>query len=224
MAYVYTEASQRGYLLRWKKIKGYSTRFTERRPKKLARAAYLLHPWNALSSFAFVILGVELLLHRTKYLVLVGAMNVVFGLSSFLYHATESKTVGTVDISLVFANKVAILLLQLGLDHDAATGVLTAILLAMTTHFVWTWRNGIPEKYIVVKYEYKLLVLMLAGLLTTFSVKDARAYAVFVAAYLIKLCDFALARYKKIHYSLPLQGTAAYHILSAISIYMKTAK
>jgi len=215
-------------LLGWKRIAGYSTRFTEVESAPLAASGYMRHPWNSVSSFSFVVLGAWLILTGNDpeggdsslrlYEITMGVMNIVFGLSSFLYHATESETVGTVDIALVFANKIGVLLVQFNLSFGDAALALNAILVLMAGDFFRNWET--PEDFSVLKYEYKLLAVCLVLIFATFH-GDYEPYFVFLAAYVFKLCDFLATRKFRRRWTGPLQGTSVYHILTAVSIYMK---
>jgi len=145
-------------------------------------------------------------------------MNLIFGMVSYLYHATENPIIGEIDITLVFANKLAFLFLQI--DQTYMTLSIVTFLCIMFSN-LYANRYTI-DRYIGNQYEIMFLLPSTVGIFLTMN-GSIKPYIIFVVGYLFKFLDKYLVS-RNIHYSNPLQGTAIYHLLTGVSMMMKLSE
>lgn len=187
----------------------YSKRFTEK--KSLGRTA---HPYNAISSLIYVCIFINHVSEHTT----ISLLNLIFGIVSYLYHATENPIIGEIDITLVFANKLAFMFIQTNQTYMTLS-IVTFLCIMFWNLYV---NRYTIDRYIGNQYETMFLSPLTVGIFLTMN-GSFKPYIIFVVGYIFKFMDKYLVS-RNIHYSNPLQGTAIYHLLTGVSMMMKLSE
>ena len=177
------------------------------------------HTQNAFSSLVFSIVGFLFIFHNIfsgNYFLIMGFINLLLGMSSFLFHATESKFWHSIDISLVIINKLGIFLLQAGVDLEQASRIIVFFCVVLLAFLFLSIMSN--QQYIVNKYRNYFLYPLTIGLLITMNKEIIHLYLLFFVAYIFKFADITWVG-RGIRYKGGIHGTAIYHILTGICIY-----
>jgi hypothetical protein len=137
---------------------------------------------------------------------------------STCYHATECEWIGIVDMLFVQTLMLQSVTLLLRFDDEQVVFVCWCYLLVMSAHLLFH-RNDAPRAYAGECWETRILAIFALSALGLFAYRSEWDSLVFYgSSFLFKFGDLK-ASARGVKYSSWAQGTAAFHVLTALSMH-----
>lgn len=191
----------------------YITLFTESKTSNDIR-----HPGNAFSSFAFVFVALWLARAAVPMYKMARQADVVvlvwLSVVSFRFHATELLWIETQDLWCVVYLCVSCLSRYVAnTDARSLLFTWTAMVPLLLEAVAQPVGSSVVEQY------YIGIIGVLVYLLLWFSQDNGALFATLLTAFVAKVADMAAAA-ESMHTTSPLNGTSAFHILTALALFM----
>ena len=184
----------------------YFHNFTETKSRGI-----IAHPYNAFSSLIYIYIFKK----YKKSNKLIAYLNLFLGIASCLFHSTENQLIEQIDLTLVYANKLIFLLLQLKIASINKI-ILSYLCLMFSNLYI---NQSHLDRFIGNYFQKYVLVSLTLAILYSMN-GSKKAYILFLIAYISKFSDMFLA-FQKVHYANCFQGTAMYHLLTGYAMITK---
>ena len=175
------------------------------------------HPYNAITSLIYIYIFIVFMHDESGHKQTVSIINLILGIVSYLFHATEISIIEKVDITFVYANKLAFLLLQLNVSLFVFNMLVMLFLSSMLCN-LYINKDSLKQ-YVGCSHRNYFLVPLTFGILLTLK-GSMTPYLVFLVAYVFKFSDIFLSYYD-ISITQMFQGTAIYHLVTGCAMTMK---
>ena len=172
----------------------------------------IAHPYNAYSSLIYIYIFNRYIFQKSKKLIAV--LNLLLGIASYFFHATENHIIEQIDLTIIYALKLTFLLLQLDITSTNINKIICSYLCLM---FANLYKNKYTlDRYIGNYFRNHFLTILTSAILWS-KKRPYKSYFIFCLAYICKFTDMYLASHN-IHDISLFQGTAFYHLLTGYAM------